>query len=250
MPKPKLNQIVAIEKGVKSRVHAELTADHHVLQKDELFRGHAKTYRPRDEDPTQPTGETLPDDNKKVIHRAEDIVRETVRKMSELFDVTATKDWGNCVAKADVVVGGQVILAQVPVTYLLFLEKQLTDLHTFVKKLPTLDPSENWEYSKDQDLYATRPVQTVRTKKITRPLVLYEATKEHPAQVKEVTEDVLAGTWSTIKYAGALSAQRVNELLRRIDELQKAIKFARETANGLEVDEIKVGEKVLSFVFS
>src|SRR5438128_4628235 len=139
MPKPKLNQIVAIEKGVKSRVYAELTADHQVLQKDELFRGHAKTYRPKDDDPTQPTGETLPDDNKKVIHRADDVIRDTAKKMTELFDVTATKDWGNCVAKADVIVGGQALLSQVPVTYLLFLEKQLADIHTFVKKLPTLD---------------------------------------------------------------------------------------------------------------
>lgn len=250
MGKPKLNQIVAIEKGVKSRVYAELTADHQVLQKDELFRGHAKTYRPKDEDPTQPTGETLPDDNKKVIHRAEEIVRATAKKMTELFDVTATKDWGNCVAKADVVVGGQVLLAAVPVTYLLFLEKQLTDIHTFVKKLPILDPSETWEYSRDQDLYATRAVQTVRTKKITRPLVLYEATKEHPAQVKEVTEDVLAGTWNTIKYAGAVSAQRVNEILKRVEELQKAVKFARETANGFEVDEIKVGEKLFGYLLA
>lgn len=249
MAKPKLNQIVAIEKGVKARVYADLTADHHVLQKDELFRGHAKTYRPKDDDPTQPTGETLPDDNKKVIHRAQDILRETAKKMTELFDVTATKDWGNCTARADVVVGGNVLLAQVPVTYLLFLEKQLADVHTFVKKLPTLDPGETWEFSGDQDLYATRPVQTVRTKKIARPLVLYEATKEHPAQVKEVTEDVLAGTWSTIKYSGALPALRVNDALKRVEELQKAVKFARETANDHEVDEVKVGEKVFSFLF-
>jgi len=249
MTKPKLNQIVAIEKGVKSRVYAELTADHQVLQKEELFRGHAKTYRPKDEDPTQPTGEALPDDTKKVVHRAEDIIRDTAKKMTELFDVTATKDWGNCIARADVVVGGAVLLAQVPVTYLLFLEKQLTDLHTFVKKLPMLDAGEIWEFTRDQDLYATRPVQTVRTKKISRPMVLYEATKEHPAQVKEVTEDVLAGTWSTIKYAGALPAQRVNEMLKRVEDLQKAVKFARETANGQEVDEVKIGEKVFTFLF-
>jgi len=36
------------------------------------------------------------------------------------------------------------LLADVPVTYLLFLEKQLTDLRTFVDKLPVLDPSVVW----------------------------------------------------------------------------------------------------------
>jgi len=65
-----------------------------------------------------------------------------------------------------------------------------------------------------------------------------------------VTEDVLAGTWSTIKYAGALPAQRVNEILKRVEDLQKAVKFARETANGQEVDEVKVGEKLFAYLFA
>jgi hypothetical protein len=47
--------------------------------------------------------------------------------------------------------------------YLLFLEKQLVDLHTFVKKLPVLDASDSWSYDASADCYATDPVQTVRT---------------------------------------------------------------------------------------
>ena len=50
MSKPKLNQVIAIEKGVKSRVYGEITEMHKTSQKAELFNGFAKNYRKKDED--------------------------------------------------------------------------------------------------------------------------------------------------------------------------------------------------------
>ncbi|MDQ3812829.1 MAG: hypothetical protein M3347_02630 [Armatimonadota bacterium] len=41
----KLNQVVAIEKGVKSRVYGEVTELHKTSQKPELFNGFIKTCR-------------------------------------------------------------------------------------------------------------------------------------------------------------------------------------------------------------
>lgn len=52
--------------------------------------------------------------------------------MPWLFDVTATKDWANCEARADVTVDGWVLVSAVPVSCLLFLEKRLTDIYAFV----------------------------------------------------------------------------------------------------------------------
>jgi hypothetical protein len=46
-----------------------------------------------------------------------------------------------------------------------------------------------------------------------------------------------------------LPAQRINELLARVERLQEAVKFAREEANNLEVEEQKVGEKVFQYLF-
>ncbi|MFO0551665.1 MAG: hypothetical protein U0271_24985 [Polyangiaceae bacterium] len=245
----KLCQFIAIESSVKTRVTAELTEAHKDLQKTDLFHGHSRKYEPRNEDPTSPLGERLPEENKKVVGRAEALVKLTLERLTEHYDLAATRDYGNCVAKADVEVDGRVLMKDVPVTYLLFLEKRIDDLLTFIRKLPTLDPTENWEFNASQDLFATPPIHSVRTKKISRALVLYEATKEHPAQVKEITEDVQAGTWSTIKYSSALPLQRRNEMLRRAEELQKAVKFAREKANATEVEEKKIGRAVLDFIF-
>jgi hypothetical protein len=163
--------------------------------------------------------------------------------------VTATKDWTNCKARADVVIDGQTLLTQVPATYLLFLEKQLVDLHTFVRKLPVLDASEAWSFDPSADCWATEPVQTARTKKIPRNHVKAEATEKHPAQVEVYYEDVIVGYWRTVKFSGALPAQRINELLTRVEKLQEAVKYAREEANNIEADEQKVGERVLGYLF-
>ncbi|MFD3163421.1 hypothetical protein [Herpetosiphon sp. NSE202] len=240
----KLNQIIAVEKGVKSRSFSELTEAHQALQKQALLAGISRTYRPKDEE-----GEQLPPESTKVQMRAEEIIRQTSTILTRLFDVTATKDWTNCVAKANVVVDGQTLLSDVPVAYLLFLEKQLVDLQTFVRKLPTLDAAESWNLDQSTDTWATEPVQTVRTKKIPRNHVKAEATEKHPAQVEVYYEDVIVGYWRTIKFSGALPARRVNELLERISKLQQAVKFAREEANNTEAVEQKVGERFLSYLF-
>jgi hypothetical protein len=240
----KLNQIIAVEKGIKSQSLRDLTDSHQMLQKTSLLSGISRTYRPKDEE-----GEQLPPESTKVQVKTEEVIRRTVEVLTRLFDVTATKDWANTQAKADVVVDSQVLLSQVPATYLLFLEKQLVDLHTFVSKLPVLDASETWTLDNSADAWATEPMQTTRTKKIPRNHVKAEATEHHPAQVEVYYEDVVVGYWRTVKFSGSLPATRVNELIERVEKLQQAVKYAREEANGIEVQDQKVGETVFKYIF-
>jgi hypothetical protein len=241
----KLNQIIAVEKGVKSRSYSEFTEAHHTVQKAALLAGIARTYQPKDEE-----GEQYPPESTRVQVRAEEVLRQMADTLTRLFDVTATKDWANCSARADVVVDGEVLLPAVPATYLLFLEKQLTDLHTFVAKLPVLDASESWSFDQAADCYATDPVQTTKTKKIPRNHVKAEATEKHPAQVEVYYEDIVVGHWRTVKFSGALPASRVKELLERVDKLQRAVKFAREEANDSEVTDQQIGERVFAYLLS
>jgi hypothetical protein len=174
----KLNQIIAVEKGVKSKSFQDLTEAHHAVQKPALLSGISRVYQPKDEE-----GEQLPPESTKVQVKTEEILRDMAASVTRLFDVTATKDWANCAARADVTVDGRALLRDVPVTYLLFLEKQLTDLHTFVKKLPVLDAAESWTFDASADCYRTEAVRTIRTKKVPRNHVKAEATEHHPAQV-------------------------------------------------------------------
>ncbi|MEU0144770.1 hypothetical protein [Streptomyces sp. NPDC006288] len=240
----KLNQIIAVEKGVKSKSLQDITAAHHKVQKPALLAGISRTYQPKDEE-----GEQLPPESTRVQIKAEEALREMSASLTRLFDVTATKDWANCSAHADVTVDGRTVVSDVPVSYLLFLEKQLTDLHTFVKKLPVLDASESWSLDPSTDWWKTDPVRTIRTKKVPRNHVKAEATDKHPAQVDVYYEDVPIGYWTTVKFSGALPARRVNELVERVEKLQHAVKFAREEANGAEITDRRVGDAVFGYLF-
>jgi hypothetical protein len=239
----KLNQIIAVEKGVKSKAQQELTGAHRDLAKPVLLSGIARTYQPKDEE-----GEQLPPESTRVQLQAESVLRSTAAALTRLFDVTATKDWANCEARADVTVDGRVIVSDVPVSYLLFLEKQLTELHAFIRSLPVLDASESWNLDASTDSWKTEPVRTIRTKKVPRNHVKAEATEKHPAQVEVYYEDVPVGYWTTVKFSGALPARRVNEILERVEKTQQAVKFAREEANGAEVTDRRVGDAVLGYL--
>jgi hypothetical protein len=241
----KANQIIAVEKGLKTRSFQELSESHHELQKPASFTGLTRTYQPLDD-----AGEKFAPEKVQIQANAESIIRKTADILSGYFDIVATKDWTNCKASADVVVDGKKLLSNVPVTYLLFLEKQLVDMMTFVKKLPTLDASESWKFDPNSDSWTSEPTQTTKTKKIPRAFVKYEATKEHPAQVDVVHEDIVVGNWTQIKFSGALPAKRVNELVVRVEKLQKAVKFAREEANSIEAEDQKIGSSVFNFLFA
>ena len=60
-------------------------------------------------------------------------------------------------------------------------------------------------------------------------------------------EDVKVGQWRTVKFSSALAAQEKNEIIERIRRLQEAVKFAREEANSMEVEQVTVGNKVFDF---
>lgn len=241
----KLNQVIAVEKSVKSRTYGEITEMHHESEKPVLFNGFNKTYRKKNED-----GDDLPPEQQKVQREVSAMLGRVQRVLTEAFDITAMKDWANCNARADVVVDGKTIVKDAPATYLLFLEKQLIDIHTFVSKLPELDEAEDWHIDPNTSLYKTLPFSTHRTKKNQKAIVLYPATPEHPAQTQLITEDEVVGYWDTIKQSGAIPKPRKREILERVEKLNKAVKSAREQANSVEAENVSVGESFFSYLFA
>lgn len=240
-----LNKIVAVEKGARTRTEGRITEAYHRAQKGDTFSGVARTYKPKDDD-----GDKLPEENQKIVNNSKDVIELFAQAQEEFIDVIATKDYGNCDAVADVVVDGEVLLAGVPVSHLLFLEKRLNEIKAFVGKLPTLSPTEEWEFDENQGVWRSQVTTTTRTQKVPDVQVLYEATDKHPAQVQPFNRDVIVGYWDTVKFSSALPASTVNTFLERANKLQDAVKFAREQANMTEVDQRKVGGKLLSYIFS
>lgn len=243
MAEQRLNQLLAVEKGLKQAAETFVTGLYHIAQKPTLFEGMSRTYKPLDQ-----AGERLPAETKLVQQRATDLLGEVGRQMTELFDMRAALDWANCTALGNVVVGGDTILVAVPATYLLFLEKKLTDIHTIVSKLPVLDPAETWHVDPSDNLYKTEAAETARTVKVAEPIVLQPPTKEHPAQTQLITRDVIVGYYELTKFSGALPLADQRRILRRVETLRSAVKFAREQANLTPAPKQDVGKAVFDYL--
>lgn len=239
----KLNQAIAIEKGVKSRAYSEIGEIHKLLQKPDLVNGFLKSYQKSNDE-----GLDLPNEIKKVQINAEVALKRIAAISSEAWDVEATKDLGNTTAFADVVVEGQTLLKRAPATLLLFLEKQLTDLRTLVDKVVVLSDDKEWAKDEKTTLWKSEPRKTHRTEKVQKAIVKYDATPQHPAQTEMVTQDVLVGYWTTVDFSGGLPTSRRRELLDRIDLLTRAVKSAREQANLVEVEKVAVGQALFDYI--
>jgi hypothetical protein len=248
-PKPsnldfRMNQIVAIEKEVKARNLQTITTIKKSFQKPDLFNGFTKKYRPLDDE-----GEKFADENKKVICNVENLLNSVIESMTESFDFTLTKDTGNTNAFADIIVDGKTIAHTVPVTFIIYLEKELIDIRTIVNSIPTLDINEDWKPDVNSNLYKTEPIETHRTKKVPKVLVKYEATDKHPAQTEVYNEDIIIGFWNTEKISGAMSIPGKEAILKRLEKLIKAVKIAREKANNTDVAKQEIGDAIFSYIF-
>ena len=239
----KLNQLIALSQTKKTKYKKVLESVYHLFQKP-VFGGLEKTYQPKDEE-----GDKLPSESMKVQNTVDDLVKSLESHLVEAFDIVASQDTGNCNATANVVVEDVTLLPNVPVTTLIFLEKQLNDLHSLVEKIPTLDTAHDWHYDSSLGLNVTSPVQTHRTTKQQEPVVLYHATPEHPAQTEMVTKDVLSGYWTTKKLSGEMTVDKKKDLLSRVLKLRDAVVKAREDANTTEVENVKIGEKIFRHIF-
>lgn len=245
---PMLNQIVAVRTTVKSDTADQLTANYSLLKKANLVNGLSRKYKSHAEG-----GFEYPNEMTMPQVKAVEVLHQIAKDMTKYFDVTAALDWTNQQARADINIWAgdkpMTLLRQVPVTYLMFLEKQLVNMEEVLKKLPTLDPAETWTFDATANLYRSAPVGTVKTKKLWNNHVKAPATDKHPAQVETYTTDEPIGTWETTKLSGAVPVSYVNKLLGRVRTLTEAVKFAREQANMTEVVDQKPGRVIFEYLF-
>lgn len=244
MSKPNtLSQWVGVRKGVSQRATSKLTVLHRESAKAAPYAGLSKKYRPVDED-----SEHYPDEKKKVVMMAEQVLSEAKEIESDWWDVLAACEYGNQTASANLCVEGTVLIQEAPVGLLLFLDKRFKDLRTFVEKMPVLDQNEDWTQDPTSGLFKTEKQTTHKTALRIRPIVKYDATKEHPAQTELLKEQAIIGWWDTVKSSGAMTVPRQRQLLARLDALIRAVKFAVEAANTEEVSAKNVGDPVLSWL--
>lgn len=203
------------------------------------------------------------EEGKAEVTEEQSDIQSTIRKEMEWIsgilakdiDVGHQIDIANTLAKADVVLedSGETLLKDVPATSLLQLEKRLKQVHEMLVSIPTLDPAKGFapDTANEVGIYKAREVTKPRTKKATVPIVLFPATKEHPAQTQLVSEDVPTGTIQEQEWSALLTPALKGDLLERNEKLLRAVKRARSRANEIELDVVghKIGKRLLEWVF-
>jgi hypothetical protein len=245
---PKLHELLAIETSLESqanKVRSELVNTFE--KKRHLFEEKRVTFRPLAEGEEEVT-ESQSDIQSTVPKELEWISTFLVKALDASYQVALANTW----ARADVVLEDDetVILNNVPATTLLELEKRMGEIQHLLTSIPTLDPAKGFlEDPARKNIFQARPVTKNRTKKVQKPVVLYEATDKHPAQVQLATEDVVVGTISEQEWSGLITPAQKADLLARVEMLIRAIRRGRSRANDTEVDRSKkIGATLLKFI--
>lgn len=244
----RLHQLLAVLSGQRKNAENAATAVYHQFQRNTgPMSGLTRTYKPLDEE----NGDRLPAEDVRVQLRVPDMLATVEKALTELLNTEYTIEDGNTRARANVVVDGQVLMADVPVTFLMQMEKRITDLATMLSKVPTLDPAEVWEWDENSLVWATPESESVRTAKLSHVIVKYPATDKHPAQTELVAQDKVVGHWTKRQFSGALRGDTRAELLRRVDALRQAIQTARSQANDITIThEKELGKRVFDYLFA
>ena len=244
MPAP-LGQVLALVKGAKQTAHDTTTKVGRILQNSGLFAGQIREYAPIIDGATQ-----HPAESQRVQMNVEDVLADYTAGHARLYDLILMQDCADQDARGSVLIEGGPQLTDLPVTYLLFLDKQLSELASLVRNLPVLDPTVTWELDPNTGTYRTQEMKTARTEKVPQVIVKYEATDKHPAQTEMITLDRTAGYWTTRKLSGALPQPRRDGILARIKDVQDLVRVAREQANQTGVTNRRIGEDLLTWLFA
>jgi hypothetical protein len=248
---PKLHELLAVEGQLKSQAQATRTELRSTFEKKRhLFEEKVTTFQPN-EDGAEAVREQQSDLQSKV----RDELAWIAGIWSQALDVSAQVADANTQAQADVTLeDGTVLLKAMPATGLLELEKRVAEIQELIKSIPTLDPAKGFQpdAQRGAHIYKARDVTKVRTKKTQRPLVLYPATPEHPAQTQVLSEDVPVGKVLEQEWSGLITPTEKANLLARAEAFGRAVKQARMRANDVELSKEtlrKVGSVVFGYVF-
>jgi len=242
-----LSKIITIEQAVRPDAEAYWRTARALLSREALLTGHEITHEAADGYLQQPAN------TERVQVNVTEILAELQRKLTRYLDVTLTKDSGNTGtdgARADVVVDDQVVLSNVPATFLLFLDKRLVELQADLRKIPVQSAAEDWAPSSETGLWRTAAVAVPTTTKEKAFKVVVDPTDKFPADVREVSRDVVTGTRTTVKLTSAPEPKWLRAVLARVAALREAVQMAIHEANRTEVTDQKAGAAIFSFIFA
>ena len=244
----KLHQLLAVapekQKAAAALLHECIKT---FTDKAHIFNGQSKTVKAFAAAREQELN------SQEQVHVADTVrarLKFTFDAIASSLDVEATIDQANAQALGEIDLPG-LDLGKLPAVTLLQIEKQCADWKKLLLATPTLPLGINWIGAPDRGEHIVQAEQidrTLKTERKTIPVVLYEATQHHPAQVKEVTKDDNIAAIEVTKYSGLLSAREKADLLAKLHALHEAVVKARCAANEQPATSVSIGAKIVNYL--
>jgi hypothetical protein len=218
-----------------------------------LFEGHTKSLKMIEDSDGNRAIEAQAREERPVISTVYETLEYTLKIWGKAEDLQFRKNMTNPIALGTVMWEGSPLLEDMPIDELLGLEARLTQIKLLLVDMPTLDATKHWKVDHEAGKHhwiGAHSEDTTKTEKQVIPVVLKEATKEHPAQVQPISKDVVVGRFSKIYRSGAATTEQKSEALKLIDDLLVEVKRARMRANDTKVPDGKISEKLIALLLS
>lgn len=247
----KLYELLAVEGAKKEAFGKILTETKTVFKKKQShFTGAVKVYEPFAEADHREAGVSERHEMTTTVHAKLDYMLAQV--VVPYLDAMYQKEIGNQSAMGALTINGEEIFG-IPATFLLGLEGRLKSIREVLNEIPTHPAGTNWVVDEAHQfapnaMKGEHSEETNRTKKVLVPFELSPATKEHKAQVKELTEDRVIGKFITEIWSSMYTPKQKSAMLSRIDILIENVNRARMQANAVEAPTAKIGVKIAAFL--
>lgn len=247
-----LHEILAVERHTSEQANTLLDETVKKFGKSEYYNGYISDLQMINETPESVAIAKAAREERPLITTVFETLEYALDAWAKAEDVIFQKNVTNTVANSDLIFRGTVLATEVPVDELMGLENRLKKLREVMTRIPTLDNSKKWVEDNTHALrgvFATpEPTVTTKTEKTTKAVVLYEATEHHPAQVKEVSTDVVVGNYHRSFTSGCATSRQKANVLSLLDELMAEVKKARMRANSTQVVNAKIGESITKLI--
>lgn len=248
----KLHELLAVEK-TRVNAAAKLMQDtqYKFGKHDTYFVGQIKELKMLEDSASNQAMEAAAASNNQLPTTVQETLEYALDFWAKAEDVIYQKNVTNRNAIADIMFRGDVLAKDVPVDELMGLEVRLEQLRNVCVMMPTLPATVKVNVLPNGMKGAwieETPVVTTKTEKVTVPVVLYEATDKHPAQVKESSTDKVVGTFKLTKMFGAATTQQKADVIAALDELIAETKQARMRANSVEASTGTIGAKITKVI--
>jgi hypothetical protein len=247
----KLHEILAVEGDRAKAAQKVLTEARHVFSsKHNLFTGAHRRLEMFSEERKQE--EASAEVMQRVTETVPSKLAYITKALATYWDLVLLKEATNQRAEAELIIG-DVVLGKLPATWLLGMESKLGQLRDVLDVVPTWPAGHDWQADTSMGTHiykAADPKRSRREEKTMESKVLYDATKEHPAQIEKWMANHVVGMYTDTAWTGTVSPAVKSEMLERCDKVLRAVKKARQRANRTDVVKNKVSKRLIGYIFT